>query len=458
MSDYQYTDLKYLEIPLPEELLKLKWYGAFTRMEKVIETKLNQDIPLALKKRLIHEQEIIKRMPGEYPVSYDQALKMCHENFKDFKDEELQQLQDQNAVEWIFIEGKAHFRSDFLDNIIKTRNDYVARLIDQNKVASRNVNFELLDQTIKEIKEKKQLTYHFHLKTGIEIDNLNDDQIIKVHLPLPLENGQVKNFKLIKTTPAYQYLSPGDYPQRTVYFSQKASQGTSFSVEYEFDNVIEYQELDYNQVLDSQPNFYLQEQAPHIVFTPYLKQLAKEIVQDETNNLLKAKKIYEYITTHVNYSFVRNYYCIPNISEYAALGLKGDCGVQALLFITLCRICQIPATWQAGLYVTPYDIGNHDWAKFYVAPYGWLYADCSFGGSAYRNGDFQRWQYYFGHLDPFRMPACSEYQFDLYPPKKFIRQDPYDNQTGEVELEDRGLYLKDYQIKLEVIEAKKVTK
>ena len=46
---------------------------------------------------------------------------------------------------------------------------------------------------------------------------------------------------------------------------------------------------------------------------------------------------------HATYSFVRNYYTIPNIPEYAASGGKGDCGVQALLFITLCRCVGIPA-------------------------------------------------------------------------------------------------------------------
>lgn len=63
MEKYEFDDLKYLQIPLPEELLKLKWYGCFERMNKVIEAKLAKDIPLALKKRLLHEKEIIKRIP-----------------------------------------------------------------------------------------------------------------------------------------------------------------------------------------------------------------------------------------------------------------------------------------------------------------------------------------------------------------------------------------------------------
>ncbi len=128
MEKYEFNDLKYLQIPLPEELLKLKWHGSFKQMNKVIEAKLAKDIPLALKKRLLHEKEIIKRMPKEYPLAYQDALKICHDNFIDFKDAELEQLQDENAVEWIFVEGKAQFRDDFFDNIIKTRNDYVKRL------------------------------------------------------------------------------------------------------------------------------------------------------------------------------------------------------------------------------------------------------------------------------------------------------------------------------------------
>ena len=456
MEKYEFNDLKYLQIPLPEELLKLKWHGSFKQMNKVIEAKLAKDIPLALKKRLLHEKEIIKRMPKEYPLAYQDALKICHDNFIDFKDAEFEQLQDENAVEWIFVEGKAQFRDDFFDNIIKTRNDYVKRLKDPSKIKSRETNFALLNNAIKEIKEKGKLAYHFHLKTGMKIKTRDTDKMIRVHLPVPLENCQISNFKLLKTTPQYRSLNEKDHPQRTVYFEENIDDIKEFYVEYEYDNMIEYQELDYQKVLNDQPKFYLHEQAPHIVFTPYLKSLAKEIIKNETNNLIKAKLIYEYITTHITYSFVRNYYTIPNIPEYAALGGKGDCGVQALLFITLCRYVGVPAMWQAGLYVTPYDIGNHDWARFYVAPYGWLYADCSFGGAAYRNGDKERWQYYFGHLDPFRMVANSEYQYDLYPAKNFIRQDPYDNQTGEAEYEDRGLYLNDYDLHLEVMDIKKL--
>ena len=48
MGNYNFDDLQYLQIPLPEELLKLKWHGSFTRMKRIIDAKLANDIPIAL--------------------------------------------------------------------------------------------------------------------------------------------------------------------------------------------------------------------------------------------------------------------------------------------------------------------------------------------------------------------------------------------------------------------------
>ena len=54
----------------------------------------------------------------------------------------------------------------------------------------------------------------------------------------------------------------------------------------------------------------------------------------------------------------------PVIPEYCASRLRGDCGVQALTFITMCRIAGIPARWQSGLYADWRSADSHDWAMF----------------------------------------------------------------------------------------------
>ena len=43
-----------------------------------------------------------------------------------------------------------------------------------------------------------------------------------------------------------------------------------------------------------------------------------------------------------------------------------------------------------------------------------------------------RWNFYFGNLEPWRMPTCSRaFQQEFNLPRRFLRYDPYDNQSGE---------------------------
>jgi hypothetical protein len=93
---------------------------------------------------------------------------------------------------------------------------------------------------------------------------------------------------------------------------------------------------------------------------------------------------------------------------------------------------------------------------FYVAPWGWLYADPSYGGGAYRRGDELLRSHYFGNLDPFRMVCATEFQQPFSPEKIFLRDDPYDNQSGEAEWEDMPLHAKDVTRRKVLLEAQEI--
>jgi hypothetical protein len=312
---------------------------------------------------------------------------------------------------------------------------------------------------IQKIKKEQKVTYHFMLRAAVRIkDESFEPGFVRVHIPLAIECQQISNINIINTTSLPHTIAAIDAMQRTICFETNLEENTEFFVEYEYDNSIAYIDVQENEVTSIDPKDFLLElgeQLPHIRFTPYLKALAEELIEDCNNPLAKARRIYDYVTTKIEYSFMREYITIENIAEYAALGKKGDCGVQTLLFITLCRIAGIPARWQSGLYTTPYSAGSHDWAQFYIAPYGWLFADCSFGGSAYREKDEERRAFYFGNLDPFRMVANREFQQEFVPEKSYLRADPYDNQRGEIEYQDRGLRYDEYVSHI-VVEAKEI--
>lgn len=442
---FKYSDWKDLTVSLPEDIEKLKWYGDFERAERVITMRLEKEIPEPLRRRLELEKWMLKRLPLRYIYDEKQALKELQTTFKGATREELERLQDEGAVDWIFVNGQVRYRDNFVENLVKTRKELWDRLRDPSMAKERIEAGKLLDKTVLDMKEKGGLAYRMQIRASVKVEKEAErvGELIRVHLPVPVEKGQVRNFKLLKTSMEPAFIAPPDYPQRTVCMETKLEADQEFWIEYEFENHTEYNRLAQedvkdNQVLDDLAP-YLEETLPHIRFTPYMRELTEQAVLGEKNPLKKARNIYDYITTHVRYSFVRQYSTIGNLPEYMATSLKGDCGIYALLFITMCRIAGIPAKWQSGLYATPLTIGCHDWAQFYIEPYGWLYADCSFGSSAWRDQNKERWDFYFGNLDPFRVPMCSEFQHDFIPPKKFYREDPYDNQVGEAEYEDRGL-------------------
>ena len=464
-----------LAVPLPEDIMKLKWCGEFAQAERVIDRRLEKPLPKKLRERLILAKDILRSIPGQYPSSWEEALERMRENVRDFREEELKELWEEDAADWIYIKGKVYFRENFLENVIKTRKEYADRVIRQ-ELSDDAGKAELLDRTIQRMKAEGGQTWRFHMKITIAVKEQAewDGESIRVYIPIPVEYAQIQNFRLLgvyvgdkEADPKEYCVAPPCQGHRAVCFETVHKKGQTYQAVFSFENHGTYVDLYAPEAAEAavnavtardEPSCYLGEQLPHIRFTPYLRALAEEIVGDEQNPLLKARKIYEFITTKVMYSYVRSYLTLNDIPESAAVSLKGDCGVQALLFITLCRIAGIPARWQAGLYTAPNDIGNHDWAQFYVEPFGWRYADCSFGGSAYRKGAETRWKFYFGNLDPFRLPAAREFQADFLPPSRHLRTAPYDNQAGEVAYQDAGLVREEYETRFEMVRAEQVWK
>lgn len=437
-------DLKSLAYPLPEDIQKLKWGGQFEEAEAVIRKRLSEEadrLPEGLRNRLYLEQALMRRIPDQYPYSEKEALRLLAERISGFREEELAELRRQNVCEWIFRNGEVYYHRLMPDNLLKTRAGYQKREIGAEQKPDRNR--ELLRENILRAKEEGCSRAHIRLRVTIRLTGRGREKCmgkhIRVYLPLPVEYAQVHHYRLCGISPLPDQVAGPEYPQRTAVFEAEYSGSECFSAEFEFDNIMDYQEPDPDAALPDQPSFYTEEFAPHIRFTPYLRALCAEIVGEEKNPLLKARRIYDYITTHVRYSYVRDYSTFENIPEYTAAAQKGDCGFQALLFITLCRCAGVPARWQSGLYATPYTVSSHDWAQYYVAPFGWLYADCSFGGSAHRQGDEERRRFYGANLDPYRVPQASEFQHGFAVPEGALRFDPYDNQAGEIICEGEAL-------------------
>lgn len=435
-------DFKSLHLSLPPHIARLKEGGDIEGALRVIDAHLAANRQPELAPRLRLERMRLERLAHDYPYTTEEAKAAIRKEWPEMTDEKFQELMDGGRIDWRYINGNVYCHEDVVDSL---------RLYPAEApgLSPEPEDHNFRDTMLSRMKAEGGLTARITVRATIKTDSPVDGKEVQAWLPIPAACPQQSEIEILECSAGGQP-APLDAPQRTMWW--KAVGQNCFSVTYRYLNHAPYVDVSKIVADPVQPTFCTEEELPHIAFTPYLKQLAARITDGITDPLAKAAAIYDYVTGYVDYRYQPDYIQLEPIAEQCARELRGDCGMFAILFITLCRICGIPAQWQSALSVSPDHIGAHDWAMFYIAPHGWLWVDASFGSSARRNGESERRAHYFGNLDPCRMVANSRFFAPLTPPMTDWRHDPYDSQRGEMMVDGHGLNAKQMERTLELLE------
>ena len=448
---------------LPEDIRHLKEYGDFENAIRLIDLRLeNEELPQCMRRNYEAQKEIMRRMPDLYPYTKAAALDRIRQDIPDFTMEELEHYIDLGQVTWHYIRGELRLLRSFFGTLRKTQPEFSARLPQQapqtgasHELLDRNAR---LDRAARLMREKGSMSARIRVRAQIAIadDAFVPGETYRVWLPIPAACIQQSEIRLLDFSSQPAFIAPEDAAQRTVYWEETMAKNHPFWVEYSYVHTAPFADPAARPADPVQPTFFTGETAPHIVFTPYIRALCAELSAGTDDPVEKARRFYDYVTQQVKYSFAPDYFTLPDIAETCLKTCRGDCGIQALAFVTLCRCAGIPAKWQSGLEVDPDSIGQHDWAMFYIAPFGWMFADPSFGGSAWRAGNIARHNHYFGNLDVYRCVTVNGFQQDFEPASRFWRADPYDNQLGEVECSTRSLLPRELDYDLKVVDFQEI--
>ena len=413
-------------------------------------------LPARLRSAFEFERERMRRIRLDFTLSEADVKARVREQIPDLSDVEFAQWNAQGLFEHQVIDGTTWYFERAPSNLYRLSAQARARrsvqkaLIDGPMETANAHHAEVRDAASK-LQRASVAPRRLRVTQSLSVhaDAVRAGEIVRAWIPYPRAlPGQQEQLRLLGSEPSRHQLAPESALQRTVFLQQRARAGqpTKFSITYELTVYAQYHAVDAGRVvaptITPQLAPFLAERPPHIVFNEALRVFSRQIVGDESNPWRIAQKLFAAVD-QIPWAGAREYSTIVDISDYALHAGHADCGQQTLLLMTLLRMNGIPSRWQSGMVYSEGSYNNlHDWGWLYIAPYGWMPMDVTFGRLASPDPDIAG--FYLGGLDAYRIAFNDDYGRELVPAKKFFRSETVDLQRGEAESDAGNLYFNEW--------------
>jgi hypothetical protein len=383
-----------------------------------------------------------------------------------FTADERSDWEKKGWLEWRMIDGKKRYFNRAASNLALIRKFHEQKEERMKEIANDpNMIFRLnhTEQVIKTSGNNSEPVEPVKMKItytiSVHADAVPDGEKIRCWLPwpkagLPRQDG----IELLSTSVPEYSISPDSSVHSTIYMEEPAKKGvpTVFQISYNYTSRAQHFNMKNIKVLPYNKDTYeyqkyTSEQLPHICFTDNVRRLADSLTPGDENPASIVRKIYLWFKESVPWAGALEYSTISNIPEYVIKNMRGDCGEQTFLFISMLRYKGVPAIWQSGWMMPPNDQDLHDWSEVYYEGTGWVPVDPSYDLQKSDNDTVK--DFYLSGLDSYRLIINTGIAGSLHPQKKFLRSEPYDFQRGEVEWKGGNLYFDkwDYDMNIEYL-------
>lgn len=413
--------------------------------------------------KAVYLKDLMHRIKLDFSKSEKQVREELHRYYPSLTDSQMNAWEQTGALEMRLIDGQKRFFRNAVPNLfrIDSAEAKVKLKVDGPAIDATREFCKVYDKKI--VEAGKSLTKHFEFTYTITVkpNAVPCGQVVRCWLPFPrISEPRQNDVKLLSTSQKdFQLAVNKDNLQRSLYMEQFARQDSPvvFSYKASFDTHTQLVSLNpaeaepYDTTTALYRN-YTAQRPPQIIFSDDIRKLTNQIVGEEANPIVKARKIFNWIDSNIPWASALEYSTFDNIPEYVLKYRHGDCGMQTLLFMTMARFAGIPAKWQSGWMIYPVELNLHDWCEVYFEGIGWVPVDPSFGRlnvpqEAVRN-------FYFGGYDGYRMIVNDGFSQPFTPTKEFPRSEPIDFQRGEVEWSGGNLYFDQWNYHMDIKEVK----
>ena len=440
---------------VPARISAMMENGEFNKVERLIGdgeegmTAYESDSVLA----------IISRIRSDFSLSYDEGVAAIMQKYPHASSRLIDDWESANYIETKVIDGKKMMFAKSPRNVGLVAPELaVADRYKQMKGAANLANFArtAIDEADADGFGKwRRVKVKFAI--DVDADAVDKGKTIRVWMPFPIESERQANATLLSSTDKAVFAR--DAVHNTIYMERKADgKAVHFEAVMQYDvrskaisqDAMLRRLLPYDTSSDIYKKYTAQE-LPQIQKSADLNDLAWKIVGNETNPVLQASLVFNWIDARFPWAGAREYSTIPCLPRYVLERGYGDCGQVTLLYITLLRNLGIPARWESGWWLAPGDSGMHDWGEVYFEGIGWVPVDMSYGMIAAADTP-EVAHFYKSGMDFYRFAANKGVCGLLSPEKKYVRSETVDSQLGEVEWDGGNLfYHKDWHPKFEIL-------
>ncbi len=369
------------------------------------------------------------------------------------------------ALEFLEVDGTRWYFSQAAKNLFRINSaarGFLSRESEEALFQQQNYRLadlrEILtnyDRTGETINTPK--TFRVTYRVRIRPEAVPAGEMVRAWLPFPHQLNRQSNIRLVSSDPKCGVVANSNNEGiASVYLEKPAvsRQTTVFQVVFDCTSRAFYEPIDPARVVsadrsDPALKSYLAEQPAQEVFSAGIQALSRQIIGTETNAYRQARLIFQWVYEHLPWASAREYSTLGGLPEYALQNRHGDCGIETMTFMTLCRFNAIPARWESGWATGPTQ-DMHDWCEIYLAPYGWVPVDVCYG-LVNSPVEREKW-FYLGGIDGFRVAVNTDHTQPLYPAKMAFRSEIVDFQRGEVEWRGGNLYFDQWDGSFQVAE------
>ena len=173
----KHEDLQYLLVDLPGDIRRLKDAGEFSHMRRVIEMRLSgEKLTEPMRKRLELELAMTQMLDAAYPYSAEEAAALAAGSIRDFTPAELEHYRDLDAADWIYVDAQVRYRQNFLANLIKTRPELEARVLDEKRLNDQHSNRDMLEKMVAKMREKGGAAVKFRIRADSRAGGRQPDE------------------------------------------------------------------------------------------------------------------------------------------------------------------------------------------------------------------------------------------------------------------------------------------